>query len=262
MQMNMGAGKSAVIMPCDLATAGACRLGPYGAKCLSRATILSSLYATNAADWQLKLGGLLNRSILPLLCRRDLSIMEAIATQLLNTCTTAQDCGYVVVTVPEHRLSLENKALELASKDTSSSDLAASRALQKVVHFFGTEGREILDESDELLSPLYQLIYTLGAQLQMEGAPQRWAIHAACYGTLARHGRALKCKFGVDIIELTNSISGSESDGIGSHEYSGLRLQDDNSVQASTAYKEICELIINDIIAGYGDGIQTNLTAK
>jgi len=262
MQMNMGAGKSAVIMPCVLATAGAGRLDPQGAKRLVRATVLSSLYSTNAADWQLKLGGLLDRRVLPLLCRRDLPITEAIAAQLLNTCIAARDRGDVIVTVPEHRLSLENKSLELASEDTSSPDLAASRALQRLLHLSATEGREILDESDEILSPLYQLIYTLGAQLRMEGAPLRWAVHAAIYGTLARYGRVLQQEFGAEVIELTRPVSQDESTGADSHEYPGLRLLDDGSAKADDAYKKICELVVEDVLAGRANGIQTTLTAE
>ena len=254
MQMNMGAGKSAVIVPCVLATAGAGRLDPHGAKRLARATVLSSLYATNAADWQLKLGGSLDRCVLPLLCRRDLPITEAVARQLLNTCIAARDRGDMVVTVPEYRLSLENKALELASEDTSSPDLAASRALHRVLHFWETEGREILDDSDEILSPLYQLIYTLGAQLAMEGAPLRWAVHAACYRTLAQHGDTLQQEFGAEVIELTHTCT--------KHEYSGLHLLDDGSTKANAAYEHICELVVNDVLAGRTDGIQTTLTAE
>merc|ERR1719409_217075 len=52
LQLIMGAGKTAVIMPMVMSALAT------GAR-LVRVTVIGPLYATNAADWQLKMGGLL-----------------------------------------------------------------------------------------------------------------------------------------------------------------------------------------------------------
>ena len=53
----------------------------------------------------------------------------------------------MIVTVPEHRLSMENKALELAWKG----ETGASRVLHQALDFLKKHGRDVLDESDETL---------------------------------------------------------------------------------------------------------------
>ena len=55
---------------------------------------------------------------------------------------------HVLVTVPEHRLSMENKAIELAWKG----DITESQALHRAFDFLKANGRDILDESDETLA--------------------------------------------------------------------------------------------------------------
>ena len=53
----------------------------------------------------------------------------------------------MIVTVPEHRLSMENKAIEFAWKG----ETGASRVLHQVLDLLKTHGRDVLDESDETL---------------------------------------------------------------------------------------------------------------
>ena len=55
---------------------------------------------------------------------------------------------HVLVTVPEHRLSMENKAIELAWKG----NIGESEALHRALDFLKAHGRDILDESDETLA--------------------------------------------------------------------------------------------------------------
>jgi len=65
LQLIMGGGKTAVIAPIVLCAAAR-------GDNLVRATVLSSLYATNTGDWQWKIGGLLNRKVYPMICTRDM----------------------------------------------------------------------------------------------------------------------------------------------------------------------------------------------
>ena len=235
MQLNMGEGKTAIIMPIVLARAA------RGDKVV-RATVLSSLYTTNSSDWQYKLGGLLNRRVYPMICRRDLPIGVDGVKMMLKTCRKIKEEKHVIVTVPEHRLSLENKAIELASNLTMGKDLNASKSLHEVVNFLWRHGREFLDESDEILSPKYQLIYTIGAPRDMEGSQLRWEIHASIYESLARHASSLVNDFGSDVIELGKSISSVQET-----EYIGLRLLE-GSEGCDEAYNAIKKYIKDDIL--------------
>ena len=195
LQLIMGGGKTAVIAPLVLAAAA------RGDK-LVRATVLSPLYATNSADWQAKIGGLLDRQVFPLICTRDLRVDEQNAKNTLAMMKRVRRDGHVIVTVPEHRLSLENKAIELATPSVSNvsakqqkkktskkkeegpegaaeppepdpEKVAASLKLHEALAFARRFGRDFLDESDEILSPKYQLIYTLGDRRDMDGGQVR-----------------------------------------------------------------------------------------
>ena len=119
----------------------------------------------------------MNRRVYPMLCRRDLQIGVPEAELLLKTCKQIMEEKHIIVTVPEHRLSLENKAIELASHLNLSKNILASKAMHEVVTFLSKSTRDFLDESDEILSPKYQLIYTLGAPCDMEGSTIRWEVH-------------------------------------------------------------------------------------
>lgn len=235
MQLNMGEGKTAVIMPIVLARAA------RGDKVV-RATVLSSLYTTNSSDWQYKLGGLLNRRVYPMICRRDLPIGVDGVKMMLKTCRKIKEEKHVIVTVPEHRLSLENKAIELASDLTMAKDLNASKSLHEVLNYLWRHGQEFLDESDEILSPKYQLIYTIGAPRDMEGSKLRWEIHASIYESLARHASSLVNDFGSDVIELGKSMSSVQET-----EYIGLRLLE-GSKGCGEAYNAIKKCIKDDIL--------------
>ena len=210
LQVNMGEGKSAVLMPLALV-----RLA--NGDRLARATVLSSLYKTNTLDWQTKIGGLLGRRILPMICRRDLDIDVKIASTMIETYRDAKERGSVIVTVPEHRLSFDNKAIELASTDAERHDLSSSVKLHKVLDYFKSNCRDILDECDMILSPKNQMLYTLGSPTNIDGHELRWTFPAAILCTIGRVAMQLKDKFSNTMIEVLNN----ECDG---SIYPGFRL--------------------------------------
>jgi len=250
LQLNMGDGKTAVIMPLVLAVAA------RGSQ-IVRATVLSQLYGTNAGDWQYKLGGFLGRRIYPLLCRRDLRLNAESAEKMLELCKKIMERGDIIVTVPEHRLSLENKALELASSESLHKDLPASHGLHKVIEYLNQHGREFLDESDEILSPKYQLIYTLGCATDMDGGPLRWAIHSLIYECVGDHAYKLQEEFGSDTIEI---LLPTKEFLERPEQYAGLRLLD--SPKTDQAYEKIKRCIIDDIKGGRTDIAMTMTPAE
>lgn len=66
----------------------------------------------------------------------------------------------VVLTKPEYRLSFQLKMYE--SIQISNVDM--SKSILEVLKWLNENVRNILDESDAILQPKYQLIYTVGNQ--------------------------------------------------------------------------------------------------
>mmetsp|Transcript_54425 Transcript_54425/g.176026 ORF Transcript_54425/g.176026 Transcript_54425/m.176026 type:complete len:1181 (-) Transcript_54425:1721-5263(-) len=230
-QLNMGEGKTAVIIPM-VASALA-----DGTACV-RVTVLTSLCVTSAADWQWKIGGLLGRRVFPLACRRDLPLGLDEARLMLHTCTRVRQEGHMIVTVPEHRLSIENKALELAWNG----DQETSQAFHMVLDFCEEHCRDVLDESDEILRPKYQQIYTLGGPVVLDGERLRWATAAAVLRSVDTHALALQKRFGKETIEILSE----QADG---GQFSVVRLLQQSEF-CSDVYEELCKHIADDVLRG------------
>lgn len=182
LQLNMGEGKTDVIVPMIVAhfAAKSKRDQDTNLPELCCITVLNSLYPSNSSTWQWRIGGFLRQRIYPMLFRRDLALSTSEAGQMLAQLKYAAANGHVVVTVPEQRLSLENKVVELAcTKTAMNPDIEASEAFLKVLRYLKDSCRHFLDESDMILSPLYQLVYTLGEPVDMDGGVLRWTIVAA-----------------------------------------------------------------------------------
>ena len=67
--------------------------------------------------------------------------------------------------------------------------------------------RDFLDESDEILSPKYQLKYTLGCPMNFEGGELRWCIHAAVHKTISDYAAELREEFGNNAVEIEQEES-------------------------------------------------------
>ena len=236
LQLNMGGGKTSVIMPIVLSVAA------RGRK-LVRATVLSSLYPSNAADWQQKMGGLLGRKIYALPCKRDMSFDSPCMTEWQTILTNVRDEGNVIVTVPEHRLSLDNKALEFACQQSSYENYELSNSSHKLLKFIWDNTRDFLDESDEILSPKYQLIYTLGPCKNMEGGPLRWSIHMAALKSVADCALDVQKQLGAEVVSIEKPNYCSSN-----CYYPNVRLLENEHTKE--AFDIMCKHIINDILSG------------
>jgi len=79
--------------------------------------------------------------------------------------------GGVLVCQPEHILSFQLMGLDTLCRN---GDTVESRLLLDAQNWFNQQSRDILDESDEILSVRYQLIYTVGTPTALRGQPDRW----------------------------------------------------------------------------------------
>lgn len=104
----------------------------------------------------------------------------------------------VILTLPEYRLSLQLKMYESTEKrkyTEAFNFLCLHKWIQQNV-------RNILDESDAILHPKYQLIYTVGNQLPLDGGAQRWLVHQAVLKRIPYHMARLYAEHGEHKIEF------------------------------------------------------------
>ena len=165
LQLNMGEGKSSVILPM-VATALANR------KKLVRVVVLQALANQMSQLLCRRLGGLLGRPIFHLPVSRSLDLDASGARQIQRLCVECMDSGGLLLVQPEHLLSFELMGIER----TLAGEKTLGRTLIDTQHWLENQSRDILDESDEILSVKFELVYTIGAQRGVEFSPDRWAI--------------------------------------------------------------------------------------
>lgn len=163
MQLNMGEGKSSVIVPMVTAV-------------LADHTRLARVIVAKPQARQMhqmltsKLSGLLDRPVFEIPFSRSIK-MDVIKTKSVRKILTrCQSQGGVLMIQPEHLLSFQLMGLEcgIGGEDTLAYELLG---IQK---FFNESSRDIVDESDENFNVKFELIYTIGAQRPIEYSPHRW----------------------------------------------------------------------------------------
>ncbi|KAE8440618.1 hypothetical protein EG329_007020 [Mollisiaceae sp. DMI_Dod_QoI] len=181
MQLNMGLGKSSVIVPIVAATLA-------DRSKLARVVVLKSL---SEQMFQL------------------LIYLECMA------------CGGILLVQPESLLSFELLGIDhLLSREFSpAADLAPSnnspedpqefpmyevgKVMVQTQQWLYQNSRDILDESDEILSVRFELIYTLGIQQNVQFSPDRWSIIQHVLGELSNAARDVLNEFpqGLEVLE-------------------------------------------------------------
>ncbi|KAJ6257020.1 hypothetical protein Dda_7903 [Drechslerella dactyloides] len=165
MQLNMGEGKSAIIVPAVVAAlADTTRL--------VRSIVLKPLSTQMFQILVQRLSGLCDRRIYFLPFFRDLDLTPPDIRRIRSLYENCRSNGDILLALPEHLLSFKLMGLEkLMRGDT---DLA--RLLLEAQQWLEFHTRDVLDESDEILHIRYQLIYTMGAQQTLEGGSDRWTM--------------------------------------------------------------------------------------
>ena len=174
-----------------------------------------------------------------MICRRDLDIDVKVARTVIETYQDAKERGNVIVTMPGHRLSFDNKAVELASVDAERHNLNSSVEFHKVLGYFKSNCRDILGKCDMILSPKNQMIYTLGSPTNLDGVELRWTFPAVILCTIGRVAMKVKDKFSTKIIEILNNKCDSSV-------YPGFRLLE--SGEKTKVMDEIKNEVFLDIV--------------
>ncbi|PMB71344.1 hypothetical protein BM221_003811 [Beauveria bassiana] len=175
MQLNMGEGKSSVIVPIVAAhLANGHRL----VRVIVAKPQAKELFRTLVA----KLGGLLGRRIYHMPFNRSLRLSTSQIQDLTAFYGKCMKQGGVVLCQPEHLLSFKLMAIEY---QTLESRRVAGYEMLKLYHEFEQRSRDIVDESDENFSPKFELVYTMGAQRPIELSPERWTTIQKVLGVVA-----------------------------------------------------------------------------
>lgn len=163
MQLNMGEGKSSVIVPI-LASA------------LAKPTCLVRIIVAKPQSRQMlhiltsKLGGLINRRVYHLPFFRGICPSESDAIEIGKVCHECMESGGVLLLQPEQLLSFEL----MCSESLIGGKKLLGQELLKTQHFFDESTRDIVDESDENFSTKFELVYAMGTQTSIELSPNRW----------------------------------------------------------------------------------------
>ncbi|KAH7233986.1 uncharacterized protein BKA55DRAFT_695504 [Fusarium redolens] len=184
MQLNMGEGKSTVIVPM-VATALA-----DGSKIIR--VIVAKPQAKQMHRMLVsKLSGLLDRPVYLLPFSRDIRMNTQRAEAIHRLVTRCRNEGGVLMVQPEHLLSLQLMELECHL----SSNKEAAERLTSIRELFDHGSRDIVDESDENFSAKFELIYTLGHQCSIEDSPSRWVVIQEVLGLVAQIAGEAKSEF-------------------------------------------------------------------
>ncbi|KAF8439863.1 hypothetical protein L210DRAFT_3540646 [Boletus edulis BED1] len=182
MQLNMGEGKSSVIVPISVA---ALADGDQVVRVIVPKALTAQMFQL-LVD---RLGGLANRRIYYIPFSRSLDLNPQQVVALFNLFAECMRNRGILVVQPEHVLSLKLVSVEKQlsrAADDQVPDLLLE--LQKWLH---SHSRDILDESDEILHVRYQLVYTIGLQQHMEGFPERWTTTQQVLGLVGEYAPLL-----------------------------------------------------------------------
>ncbi|CAG9949486.1 unnamed protein product [Clonostachys rosea f. rosea IK726] len=177
MQLNMGEGKSSVIVPIVAAALG-------DGSNLVRIIVGKPQSRQMFEMLVSKLGGLIGRRVYHMPFSRSIRPNSDQAKFMQHHYQECRLQGGVLLLQPENILSFQLIVLEAAIKE----EMALSDSLIRTqVDFFDKYSRDIIDESDENFSVKFELIYTMGLQGPIDYAPERWAVVQQVLGLVYKY---------------------------------------------------------------------------
>ncbi|KAI9708238.1 MAG: hypothetical protein M1820_004192 [Bogoriella megaspora] len=184
LQYPMGQGKSSLLIPMIITVLA------NGTK-LVRIVVLRPLRHQTLNQLQASLGGLLNRKIYHVPISRSSRFEESSVRDLdefFKECMAS--CG-VVVTIPDELLSLKLLTYDLQANPSAK----VAQRLAQLGQWLEQNTSDVLDESDEILDPHFQLIYPRGAPVLLDDSSDRWALLQAVLSRVKYHAEFLKEAF-------------------------------------------------------------------
>lgn len=237
-QLNMGEGKTAVIVPMLLAELA-------DGDTLARLYVLASIFNTNFTQLRYKLGGLLGRRVVTLPFTRAMAVTPAAVRRMVALVQRCRERHDVVVSVREHVLSMQLKYFEACSKlegedgTVTCRDAELAAALGQLLQLFHTHARDIIDEADEVLHHRFQLVYPLHAPHAPDGEAMRWETAQAVLMSVRTHIAALSRKY-PSVVECQPAPAFKAFPAV-------VRLVDCRDGVLGSAYAELAGRVFDDV---------------
>lgn len=179
LQLNMGEGKTSVITPIVVS-----RLtdGVH----IPRIIVLKPLLRQSIDLLAQRLGGLLNRPIYYFPFSRNTPMDSTLVFQLQRIYHDCQRNRGILIALPEQILSFRLVGLDKINECENTAE-----NLIRLEQWLQSNCRDIVDESDEVFDPKFQLVYTVGNQQSMDGQSDRWEITQAVLAVVEREALKL-----------------------------------------------------------------------
>lgn len=175
MQLNMGEGKSTVIVPMIvIALADGSKLTRVIVNRPQSKQMLQMLIS--------KFGGIIDRQIYQLPFARSPRLDETTSATVKAIIHECMGGGGILLMQPEHILSFQHMAPEYYIMENP----VLGRNLLDIQKFLDNNTRDVIDESDENFSVKLELIYTMGQQQSIEASPDRWHIPQHVLGVVRK----------------------------------------------------------------------------
>ncbi|EPE04337.1 hypothetical protein F503_01341 [Ophiostoma piceae UAMH 11346] len=200
-QLNMGKGKTSVILPMVLAVLA-------DGNQLARMIVPKSLILPTAQVIQTRLGGLVGRQVRHLTFSRRL--ISADNTQDLLSSYVATHMSLVasrgmLIAAPEHILAFKLCGLQCLADgktDLGMEMVSFQTELEQ------TLCRDVLDESDFTLAVRTQLVYPSGDLTAIDGAPYRWQLVQQLLALVQDHAVAIASKYSEGLKVIPQKLGG------------------------------------------------------
>jgi hypothetical protein len=227
LQLNMGEGKSSVIVPLIAST---CANGSD----LMRVVTLKPLANQMFQLLVRQLSGLANRPIFYLPFSRNLHMNASLVSTIRGLHERCVAEGGILVVQPEHILSLKLMHIDiLLTSHRSPEKRWIARELGLLQDWIAKVAHDVLDENDEILHVRYQLVYTTGEQMPVDDHPNRWITIQQVFSRLETHAVKLHPSF-PKMLEIDTTLRG----------FPIIRILD------SVIFQRISLLIIDDALEG------------
>ncbi|KAL0253421.1 hypothetical protein SLS55_010400 [Diplodia seriata] len=187
LQLNMGEGKSSVIVPMVMTALS-------DGKTLGRLVVLKPLLRQTLDLLSERMGGLVDRRIFHAPFNRDIRLDLSQVAQLWDYYEQCRNDQCIIVTLPEHMMSFRLMGRELLRTKPQ-----LAWKLMDLDAWLDATCRDILDESDAILDPRFQLVYSIGNQRIMDGQPDRWVITQRLLALFASEAYRLQTEGSRDI---------------------------------------------------------------
>ncbi|KAB5582293.1 hypothetical protein GE09DRAFT_1197755 [Coniochaeta sp. 2T2.1] len=184
LQMNMGQGKTSVVIPMVAAVIA-------NGRSLARIIVPKALLQQNAQLIHARLGGILGREICHVPFSRKTPTDPTTLKAYTNIHRHILQHGGVLMCLPEHNMSFMLSGIQKLLDE----NVPEAQQMIRTWRTMSGISRDVVDESDYTLATRTQLIYPSGGLTAVHGHPHRWIVAELLLAQVHSHLRGLKKKY-------------------------------------------------------------------